>query len=471
MTDAAAKPDSDALQVEIERLIEAGEFSALKTLAGETEFHDLADLLGTLDDDSMAVVFRLLPKTLAAEVLGNLEHDQQEHLLKIMNSQRLSKILNEMAPDERTDLLEELPGAMVQRLMNMLRGDERAIAQRLLAFPEDSVGRLMTPEYVAVKADWTIQQVMDHLRRVGTDKETINIIYVVDSAWKLQGLLSLEQVVLAEPSEMVAGVMDLDPPALEVADDQETAIELVKKYDVLAMPVVDAGRTLLGIVTVDDVLDVAEEEGTEDFQKMAGMAALEYSYFSTGFLAMVGKRLPWLIMLLLAQMLTTLALTKFQAGYENAVLFASLLIFMPLINSPAGNTGSQMAGLMIRGLAVQEVQSSDWRRILFREFGRGVVMGLILASIGFLAAYVFVPMLSGADTVTDSTARIATSIAMAITAAVTLANLVGAMLPFVFKRFGLDPAVTSGPFLASMMDVLGIVIYFSTASALLLVMN
>ena len=462
---------NNLLLPEIEQLIEAKDFSTLKATAAGMETHDLADLLSQLRPEDMALVFRLLPKDLAAETLGNMEVDQQGLLVSMTESERLSGILNDMAPDERTELLEELPGEMAQRLLNMLRGEERAVAQRLLACPEDSIGRLMTPEYVAARADWTIEHVMRHIRRVGGETETLNVIYVVDNRWKLVGKIRLEQIVLAEPEQVVGDIMEEDPPSLQAADDQESTVELVKKYDVVVLPVVDSGGTLVGIVTVDDVMDVAEEEDTEDFQKMAGMAALEYGYFSTSFLGMVRKRLPWLMLLLMAQMLTTLALTRFQVGFEQPMLFVALVVFMPLINSPAGNTGSQMAGMMIRGLAVQEVESRDWLRVLLREMGRGFTMGLVLAAMGFAAAHFFGPLLGGGMAVSDHLPQIAISVAVAIAAAVTLANLVGAMMPFMFKRLGLDPAVTSGPFLASVMDVLGIVIYFTTATTLLNVLN
>jgi len=471
MSHLPSQPDGTSLLADVEQMIEARDFGGVKKRIAAMELPDLVDLLDDLHGDPMALVFRLLPKDQAADVLGDLEPDQRETLLSVMSSERLAAVLNDMAPDERTELLEELPGEMAQRLMNVLRGDQRVIAQRLLACPEDSVGRLMTPEYVAVKAEWTIQHVITHIRRVGADKETLNVIYVVDKCWQLLGQIRLEQVVLAEPGEAVAELMDRDPPALGAGEDQESAVDLIKKYDVVALPVVDSGGTLVGIVTVDDVMDVAEEEDTEDFQMMAGMGPLEYRYFSTGFFAIVGKRLPWLMLLLLAQMLTTLALTRFQAGFEQIHLFAALVIFMPLINSPAGNTGSQMAGMMIRGLAVQEIEPRDWARVLGRELARGLTMGAILAVMGYFAAFVFGPLLGGGETITKNLSEIAISVALAITAAVTLANLAGAMLPFLFKRLGLDPAVTSGPFLASTMDVLGIVIYFSTATALLAALN
>ncbi|MCK4276313.1 MAG: magnesium transporter, partial [Phycisphaerae bacterium] len=244
--------------------------------------------------------------------------------------------------------------------------------------------------------------------------------------------------------------------ALRASDDREPAVELFRKYDAVALPVVTGLGVLVGIVTVDDVMDVAEEEGTEDFQKITGMGVLEYSYFGTSFLGMIRKRLPWLILLLMAQMMTTVALTSF----EHLAQFAVLVLFMPLINSPAGNTGSQMAGLMIRGLALQEMALADWSRVLRRELMRGVTLGVTLGALGYFTVLLF-----------GRPAGIAMAVALAMVVAVTFGNLAGSMLPFLFKKLGLDPAVTSAPFLASLMDVSGIVIYFSIAVTILSILG
>ncbi|MFP4106590.1 MAG: magnesium transporter [Phycisphaerae bacterium] len=455
----------NALQPEIQSLIDAKDFTTLKSIVGDMEIHDLAELLSEMEGESLAVTFRLLSQNRAAEVLGLLEYEQQELLLTNLSSRSVAEIFNEMAPDDRTDILEEMPGELAQRFMATLHGDELTVARSLMAYQEDSIGRLMTPEYVAVREHWTIQRVFEHIRKVGPDKETLNVVYVVDDRWKLLDELRLEELVLAAPESKVSDLMDNQVTPVLAREDQETAIELFKKYDVIVMPVVNNQNTLVGIITVDDVLDVAEEEDTEDFQKMVGMDALESSYFATSWLGMIRKRLPWLVMLLLAQMLTTLALTSFNGVY----LFAVLVIFMPLINSPAGNAGTQMAGLMIRGLAVQEIAMTDWKRILLREMARGLALGCILAVIGFGAAFVFAPWAGGADTQVPKhqLPQIALAVAISIAVAVTIANLLGSMLPFVFKRFGMDPAVTSGPFIASLMDVSGILVYFTIALALL----
>ena len=457
--------DEPSRQAEIREVIEAKDFAKLKALLSGMEVHDLAELVGQLTEEHLALCFRMLPTEAAAQVLAALPIEKSEELVQTLSTEKVAGILNDMSPDDRTALLEELPGRLAQRLLNGLRGDELKIARSLLAYPEDSIGRLMTPEYVVVRADWTVEQVLAHIRKVGTEKETLNVLYVVDAEWRLIDEVRLEQIILAGPERLVGDLMDHQAAALEASEDREHAIEIFQKYDAVALPVVNREGVLVGIVTVDDVLDVVEEEYTEDVHKMAGMGVLEHSYFGTGFLEMLGKRLPWLALLLCAQMLTTLALANFHA----LELFAVLVVFVPLINSPAGNTGSQVAGLMIRGLAVQEVGAGDWGRVLRREVLRGLVLGTTLGVIGYGAAYLFAPMAAGGHTaaVAANLAGIALSVAVAIAVAVTVANVLGSMLPFFFKRMGLDPAVTSGPFIASLMDVSGILLYFTIALAVL----
>jgi len=443
------------VQTEIHALVENKDFAALKAVVGAMEVHDLTALLGELDGDDLAVVFRLLARQRAVEVFGDLEIEQQEKLLATLSSETVAAILNDMPPDERTELLEELPGPLAHRLMSDLRGDELKVARSLLAYPEGSVGRLMTPEYVAVRPDWTRDEVLAHIRKVAPAKETLNVIYVVDRNWKLLDEITLEGLVLADHSDAVRDLMDRQVATLQATDDRESALDDFKKYEALALPVVDSQGTLVGIVTVDDAMDVAEQEYSEDVQKMAGMAALEYSYFGTGLAGMLTKRLPWLVLLLAAQMLTALALTNF----EHVAEFAVLVLFMPLINSTAGNTGSQAAVLMTRGFAVQEMALGDWAKVLFHEASRGLIMGIVLGGAGYGTVLLF-----------GRGGQVALAVALSIVTAVTLAHLVGSMLPFVSKRIGLDPAVTSGPFIASLMDVSGIVIYFSIAVSILSVL-
>jgi magnesium transporter len=443
---------SAAIEPEIHELIEAKDFATLKAVLGEMEIHDLADLLSDLADEEAAVCFRLLSRRTAAEIFGSLPAERREVLLSTLSSHRLAELINSMPPDERTELLEELPGEVAQKLLNLLRGLEREITQKLMAYPEETIGRLMTPEYVAVRPDWTIERVLQHIRRVAHDKETLNVIYVVDDHWKLLDEVPLESMVLSALDDHVEDLLDGHVAMLSANEDQETALEIFRKYEAVAMPVVNDEGVLVGIVTVDDVLDVADEEAAEDYSKLTAMDPLEYSYFGTGFWGMLKKRLPWLVLLLVAQSLTAVALR----GFGKVVDFAVLVAFVPLINSPAGNTGTQMAGLVLRGLAVQEMALTDWLKVLLREAIRGVAMGVILGLLGGLIVLVLgTGLLHGV------------SVGLAILAAVVLANLIGSMLPFFFKWLGVDPAVTSGPFIASVMDVTAIMIYFSIAAAIL----
>jgi len=448
----------DLLREKVHNLIENRDFSTLKRTVQEMETHDLAALLEQLEGEDLGVVFRLIPSDETVEVFGLLPFERQEYLLGVLSSERVGGIIRELAPDDRTELLEELPGSVAQRLLGSLRGRELEIARELLAYPEDSIGRLMTPEYISVQADWSVQRIFEHIREAAPTKETLQVIYVVDEQGKLLDELTLEQLVLAEPTATTAReIMDNRIVAsLRASEDRAAAVEMFKKYDAVVLPVVTSGDVLVGIITVDDVMDVAEEENTEDFLKVTGMGVLDYSYFGTGFLRMISKRLPWLILLLGCQMITAVALTTF----EQFAQFALLVVFVPLINSPAGNTGSQTAGLMIRGLALQEIHLRDWWRVLRRELMRGLVLGATLGVIG----YATVLLLGRSD-------EVAISVALAMLAAVTVGNLAGSMLPFAFLAFGLDPAVTSTPFLASLMDVSGILIYFTIGLTVLSTMG
>jgi magnesium transporter len=364
--------------------------------------------------------------------------------------------------------LEELPEDVAHRLIGSLSRAEREVAIDLLQYPEDSIGRLMTPEFVAVKANWTIARVLEHIRQVAPDKETLNVIYVVDEAGKLIDDVTLGELVLADPGQTVRENIDRHPVCLSALEDREEAVDIFKKYDAVALPVVDQEEVLVGIVTIDDVMDVQEEENTEDFLKSVAVATLEEPYFATTYAEMLRKRLPWLALLFGAELLTVLALTSFERGLE-AAIFALVVLFMPLINATAGNTGSQMAGLIIRGLAVREIGPGDWLRVLGRELALGATMGALLGGLGVVASTILFHHGSAGGAAQQGQLINALGVGVSIATAVMVANLAGAMIPLLFKRLGLDPAVTSGPFLASMMDVTGVLIYFSIASTILTV--
>lgn len=437
----------------IHEMVEQRQLGRLKGGLIKMEVHELAHLFSTLPDrDALAVAFRMLPKDTAVEIFGSLQIDQQKTLINTLSSDHVANIIREMPPDDRTELLEEMPGRSAQRLMNYLKGRELEIAKDLLAYPEDSIGRVMTPEYVAVRKDWSIEKVLRHIRRIAESRETFNIIYVVDDDWKLIDEIYLEDIILAEPDHIVEELMDNQFGALNVWEDQETAIEVFMKYDAAVMPVVDSDGTLVGIVTHDDIMDIAEEEVTEDIQMMAGVLATEETYLTTGMAGMMKKRLPWLVLLMAVEIVAVIILK----GYQQ--ILAVLAMFMPLINASAGNAGNQIAGLMIRSIAIREIQLEDWLKVLTREIFRGLAMGLIL---GLMAALITI-ILTAAESYATAAA-----VALAMTAAVCMANIMGSMLPFFFQGVGIDPAVTSGPLVTCLMDISSILIFFSIASAML----
>ncbi len=447
---------------EIEELIEARDFVALRDLLADLEPPDIADLFADLPPERVAVIFRLLPRETATAVFGYLPVDMQESMLRALGQEQVAAVLNDMAPDDRTALLEELPGEVAQRLIGLLTAEERRVAVTLLGYPEESIGRLMTPDYVAVRKDWTIAQVFTHMRQVGHDKETLNVVYVADDRGRLIDDLRLREVVLADPDARVADIMNEQFVALSVNDDQEEAVRAFKKYDRSALPVVDSAGTLVGIVTVDDVLDVAEQEETEDVQKMAAVQALDAPYLETGFFTMVRKRGTWLSVLFLGETLTASAMSHFEHEIAAAVV---LTLFVPLIISSGGNSGSQASTLIIRAMALGEVTLGDWWRIIRREIAGGFMLGALLGLVGLLRIQLW-HRFGWAD-YTDYYYLVGFCVAAALLGVVLWGTVVGSMLPFILRRFGLDPATSSAPFVATLVDVSGLMIYFYSAAMIL----
>jgi magnesium transporter len=442
---------------DIQELIEKRDFKALREAMVEFMPPDVADALSYLKPEDRAVVFRVLPAQLAADIFEYLELEEQEALLRGLGQAEVANILNEMAPDDRTALLEELPGNLTRQLVAQLTPEERRIATQLLGYREQSIGRRMTPDFISIREDWSIAEVIDHMRRVGRDSETMNILYVVDAQGHLLDDIRLREVVLAPPDKRVSDLMDRSFVALNVNDDQEVAVEAFKHYDRVALPVVDSHGILVGIVTVDDVLDVAVEEVTEDIHKIGGVEALDEPYLTVGFLRLVRKRAVWLCILFLSEMLTATAMGFFQTEIEKAVVLA---LFVPLIISSGGNSGSQAATLVIRALSLGEVGVRDWWRIMRREIMAGLSLGSILGVIGFLRISLWALIFHMYQ---PHPHLVALTVGTALVGVVLWGTFAGSMLPIVLKRVGLDPAVSSAPFVATLVDVTGITIYFVCA--------
>ena len=403
-------------------------------------------------------MFRLLQRELAADTFEYLESESQEGLIKALAREHVATILNDMSPDDRTQLLEELPAAATKQVLTLLSPDERAIARRLLGYPEDSVGRLMTPDFISTHGDWTVQQTLDHVRRHGTDVETLNVLYVVDDGGHLVDDLRMRQLILADPASRISEICDGTFIALKATADQESAVQVFKEYDRVAFPVTDTKGVLLGIVTVDDVLDVAEEEATEDIQKIGGTEALEHPYMQVRFLTLVRKRAGWLVVLFLGQLLTLNAMGFFRDQLERLVV---LILFVPLIISSGGNSGSQAATLVVRAMALGEVRLQDWWRVMKREVAFGLTLGLIIAGIGFLRIALN-PTLIG-----DSWGPMGLVVGLSLLGVVLWGVIVGSMLPFVLRWLGADPAASSTPFVATIVDVTGLIMYLGIAAKIL----
>lgn len=447
---------------EIEEMIERRDFVALRESLADFSPPDLADLFHELPPDHVAVTFRILPQAQAAALFSYLPVERQESLLRSLGQDQVAGVLNDMPPDDRTALLQELPGEAAQKLIGLLSPSERKVAVTLLGYPEDSIGRRMTPEYVTIRKEWTVAQVFAHLRQVGRDKETLHNLYIVDERGRLTDDVRLRTLVIADPNAIVADLLDGQYICLRAHDDQEEAVRAFKKYDRSSLPVVDSQDTLVGIITVDDVLDVAEREETEDIQKMAAMEALDAPYMATDFLTMVKKRGIWLSALFLGEMLTASAMSHFEGEIARAVV---LSLFIPLIISSGGNSGSQAATLIIRAMALREVALGDWWKVMRRELGSGLILGGWLGFIGLARIHIW--QWCGWASYTDHYHLVAVTVALSLVGVVVWGTLIGGLLPMLLRRLRLDPATISAPFVATLVDVCGLVIYFTVAAVVL----
>jgi magnesium transporter len=447
--------------LDLQTLIEARDFVSLREQIRNWPAGDLAELMEPLSAENEAVVFRLLPRDEAANVFSYLPIERQQELLKAMAHEEVVSILNDMSDDDRTELLEELPAQVTQQLLNLLSPDERRQASQLLGYAENSVGRLMTPHFVRVRPTWTVARALDHIRRYGEDSETMSLVYVIDDKGKLIDDLRIRQILLAAPETLISDLMDNRFVALKATDDQEVAVEAFKEADLNALPVTDTSGALIGIVTVDDIFDVAEEEATEDIQKIGGTEALDEPYMEIGIPTMVRKRATWLIVLFLSEMLTATAMGKFESEIAKAVV---LSIFVPLVISSGGNSGSQASTLIIRAMALGEVTLKDWWRVMRREILSGLSLGGILGVIGFVRISTWALVFHSYG---EHWLLLALTVGIALIGIVLWGTLSGSMLPFLLRRIGLDPATSSAPFVATLVDVSGLVIYFTVAAIIL----
>jgi magnesium transporter len=445
----------DALVTDIQRLIRSTEFGELRERLRAFSPQEIASAMPELNASDQVLAFRALPRRLAAEVFEYLPPGSQEALVRTMGQEDVATLLNQMAPDDRTVLLGELPANVTKHLLSLLTPEERTEAITLLGYAPGTIGRLMTPHYVAVRQDWSVERVMEYVREHGQDSETLNVIYVVDDAGHLIDDIRMREFLVVPLARHVSDLMDRRYVTLTATDAQEAAVAVFRREDRTALPVTDTAGVLIGIVTVDDVLDVAERAATRDIQKVGGSEALDEPYMDIALLRMVKKRAGWLVVLFLGEMLTATAMGFFEKEIERAVVLA---LFVPLIISSGGNSGSQASTLVIRAMALGELRLRDWWRVVRREAMSGLLLGAVLGSIGFLRISLWstVSTLYGPHWL-----LVATTVGLALVAIVLWGTLVGSMLPLILRRLGFDPATSSAPFVATLVDVTGLVIYFS----------
>lgn len=440
------------LRPEIQQLIEEGKWSALRQFVSDWPAADVAELIEELPKEQRVFLFRILPRGLANDVFSMLDSSSQNQLLENMADGEARAILAGMTPDDRTTLFEEMPSEVTRRLLEILPLETRQQTLLLLGYPEYSIGRLMTTDYVAVHPDWTVERCLEHLRRTGMDKETLSYIYIVDETGRLLDELRLRKLILAPPEKKVSELMDGKVVYLNSFEPQEEAVKTFKKYDHYAMPVVDRDGVMLGIVTMDDVLDVAEEEATEDIHKGAAISPLHFSYREMPAWLLIQRRLPWLIALVFVSLVSSGVIAAFE---ETLSTMITLAFFIPLLMGTGGNTGSQAATLVVRALSTDDLRLGQWFSAMRKEVLVGAVLGLTLglasSVLGFFRGGLWVGMIVG--------------VTMVIIVLVT--NLMGFLLPFLLTRCRVDPAVASSPLITSIADSICLLIYFAVATFLL----
>ena len=453
----SSKLEEISMQQRFEELIVSEDKLMIQEFLNDQNISDVADLIYDNEEYETQII-SLLSIHRATSVFKILELPSQKRIIRNLNSIKTTELLNELPADDRVAFLEELPPSIVRDLIKTLDPEERKVTLELLGYPENSVGRLMTPDYVFVYEENSVAEVLENIRKYALSSETIDVIYVINDKGELIDDIRIREFILAEPHKKVNEIMDGRFIALNVNDDQEVASNVFKMNNRVALPVTDANNILLGIVTIDDILWVAEEEFSEDIQKIGGTEALNAPYLDISIIKLVKKRAGWLVILFLSEMLTATAMQFFQKEIEAATVLA---LFIPLIMSSGGNSGSQASILIIQAMALGELTIADWWRVMRREIISGFILGVILGSIGFLRIVIWQNL-----HIFDYGVYwklVATTIFFSLIGIVLWGSLMGSMLPIILKKLKLDPAASSAPFVATLVDVTGIIIYFSVA--------
>ena len=451
----------DELLEEIEEMTRRKQYKALRDILVELEPADIADLFDDLPEEMLPLLFRLLPKEPAAELFVELEPDVQEMLIRGFSNTELKEVLDELYLDDAVDIVEEMPAGVVKRILKHADPDTRKSINEILKYPEDTAGSLMTTEFVDLKRDMTVEDALKRIRRTGTDKETINVCYVVDPARKLLGIASLRTILLSDEDDSIEDIMDPNVISVTTLEDKEDVAQTFSKYNFIALPVVDKENRLVGIITVDDAIDVMEEETTEDFEKMAAMLPSDKPYLKTGVLETWRARIPWLLILMLSATFTGIILNHYETALAACIVLNS---FIPMLTGTGGNSGTQASTAVIRALSLDEVEFSDLGHVIWKELRVALLCGACLGGANFVKMMLVDRALLHNAAVTPTVALV---VCLTLVFVVFFAKLVGCSLPILAERIGLDPAVMASPFISTIVDAISLIIYFRFASLLL----
>ena len=444
-------------QEELSELLEKKDFKSIRASLEEMNPVDIASLLEDLPDNELAVTFRLIEKSVAAETFSYMDADQQQLLLTIFTNKEIKEVLDDMFTDDTVDLLEDMPANVVSRILANLDKDDRKAVNEILRYPEDSAGSIMTTEFVDLRRKMTVKEAFTKIRSTGLDKETVYTCYVISNDRKLEGVVTVLEMLMADGDTHIEDIMDDNVISINTHADREQAAQMLSKYNFLALPVVDGENRLVGIVTFDDAVDVLTEEATEDMEKMAAMLPSERSYLKTGVFSTFKQRIPWLLLLMISATFTSMIITNFE-GYIRARAGGAVLIaFIPMLTDTGGNAGSQASVSVIRGLALGDIELRDWFRVLWKEIRVAAICGITLASCNFVKLLLIDGMLLRNY---DVTPLIALIVCLTLLAAVLIAKIVGCLLPLLAKRLGFDPAVMASPFITTIVDALALLAYF-----------
>ena len=450
--------DFDRIKSRLDALLAGGKKAELRGALNMLNEVDIAEYLETLDNEKMLVVFRLLPKDISAEVFSYMDNDQRTRIMEAMDDSEAIKLIDDMFIDDAVDFLEELPAGVVKRMLQGCDEKKRQLINQFLRYPENSAGSIMTIEYMEFHLGTTVGQAMAEIRRTGVDKETINTLYILDDSRKLLGTVGLRKLLLATDDRVVEDLMNTQVISVHTTDDQEVVADTVRKYDLLSIPVVDHEDRLVGIITVDDIVDVIEEENTEDFEKMAAMLPSDDEYLKTSVFKLAKNRLPWLLILMISATFTGMIITHFETVLSSAAgIGVALTACIPMLMDTGGNCGAQASTLAIRGLALGEIELRDIGKVLWKEVRVALILGVILALVNFLRIWFFTPY--------DRTVAFVVSLAMFFT--IIIAKSIGCTLPLLAKAIHLDPALMASPIITTLVDAASLTVLFTFASTIM----